>query len=78
MFSDTTQNSLHWLAPVTTYSDRLDEPAAAMGWHSLYLLGVALVFGSIALLRSGRDARVLAAGGIGLALVAITATLMVA
>ena len=76
VFSDTTRSSLHWLSPLTTYSDRLDEPAAAMGWHSLYLLGVALVFGSLALLRSGRDARVLAAGGTGLALVAIAATLM--
>lgn len=76
VFSDTTRNSLHWLAPVATYSDRLDEPAAAMGWHVLYLLGVALVFGALALLRCGRDARVLAAGGAGLALVAVAATLM--
>lgn len=45
-----------WLAPLpVAFSEKLAEPAATMGWHLLYLTGLAVLLGSAAVLRHGRN-----------------------
>jgi len=46
--------ALHWLNPVSSYSTTSVEPASTMPWHLMYLAGVILLLGLVALPRRPR------------------------
>ena len=46
-----TDGPLHWLNPVAEYSRAHLEPASVMPWHLVYLVGLILLLGLVALAR---------------------------
>lgn len=66
------------LAPLAGFTQAVADPAFTLAWHLVYLIGFAVVFASLALLRHGRDRRVIVGGFGGLALVAGSGALQLA
>jgi len=69
--------ALHWLKPVSSYSTTSLEPASVMPWHLMYLAGVILLLGLVALARRPRAPGLLAYGAVAVALTAVGGVMQV-
>ncbi len=69
--------ALHWLNPVSSYSTTSLEPASTMTWHLVYLAGVILLLGFVALVGRPRARGLQVYGAVAVALTALGGVMQV-
>jgi hypothetical protein len=75
--TDLSSGPVRWLNAGASYSSRAPEPAAVMSWHLVYVVGLILVLGLVAVIGRSRTRALYAFGAAAVALSAVGGVMQV-